>query len=86
MRLQGARLLVGRDGGEGQVRLGGELLVQGLAASLLRSGWGIGIGVDSQSVGDDNEDDASSTSPNTSGTCSSSRSYHQITQIRRPDV
>jgi len=27
----------------------------------------------------------SSTSPNTPGTCSSSRSYHQITQIRRPD-
>ena len=56
MRLQGARLLVGRDGGEGQVRLGGELLVQGLAVPLLRSGWGIGIGVDSRSVGDDNED------------------------------
>ena len=38
------------------MRLGGELFVEGFAASLLRSGWGTGMGVDSQSVGGDNED------------------------------
>ena len=86
MRLQGTRLLPRKHVREGQVRLGGELLVQGLAAPLLRSGWGVGMGVDSQSIGCDDEDRRLSTSPNTSGTCSSSQSHHQITQIRRPDV
>ncbi len=40
MPLKGARLLAGRDGGVGQVRLGGELLVQGLAALAPQVGLG----------------------------------------------
>jgi hypothetical protein len=40
MRLQGARLLARRDVREGQVRLGGELLVQGLAALAPQVGLG----------------------------------------------
>jgi hypothetical protein len=44
MRLQGARRLARKDVREGQVRLGGELLVQGLAALAPQ----VGMGVDSQ--------------------------------------
>ena len=40
MPLKGARLLAGRDGGVEQVRLGGELLVQGLAALAPQVGLG----------------------------------------------
>ena len=55
MPLKGARLLAGRDDGVGQVRLGGELLVQGLAALAPQVGLGVGMGA-SQSVGGDDED------------------------------
>ncbi len=56
MRLQGARRLAGRTSGRGSCGSEASCSSRALRRSLLRSGWGVGMGVASQSVGGDDED------------------------------